>query len=423
MELANGEVAIIDLSSTEIIYKTWWSITDFYKKENTYLYKDAEHRVDELLTTAVNRRLDSSDLEVGTFLSGGIDSGLVTAIAAKHKPAIKTFTVSFDGQFNEAPYAKQVAEKYNTTHTEININFDNLKNDIEKILANYGEPFFDDSAIPSYYVSKAAREHVTVILNGDGADELFAGYRRYVPFAKYNFFNSSNGVKNTSAVLKKILPAANNKMSKYNYLYRLIDLNTKSGIGKYLSSTVDIFEGFEKDLIFDPTSFSAVEKDFSQILSLNLSGLKTMMLLDFEVQLFSALLVKIDIATMAHSLEGRSPFLSKELLEFAPSISDDFKIKGTQTKYILRQLAKKYLPENITQLPKRGFEVPLKKWVENDLKEIIFDNVFSDNAYNKHFVKKGLLDKLYSNQLNVSAEKRAKMLWSLFCLEIWKKNI
>ncbi len=421
-ELGNGEWAIIDLSSTKIEYKKWWNITDFYKKENNYSFKDAEQHIDESLTAAVNRRLDSSDLEVGTFLSGGIDSGLVTAIAAKHKPALKTFTVSFDGQFNEAPYARQVAEKYHTNHTEININFDSLKNDIEKILTNYGEPFFDSSAIPSYYVSKAAREHVTVILNGDGADELFAGYRRYVPFAKYNFFNSSGAVNNASALLKKILPPANKKMSKYNYLYRLIDLNTKSGVGKYLSSTVDIFEGFEQDLIFNPDSFSAIEKDFSAILSLHLSGLKTMMLLDFEIQLSGALLPKIDIATMAHSLEGRSPFLCKELLEFAPAVNDAFKIKGTQTKYILRHLAKKYLPENITRLPKRGFEIPLKKWVENDLKEIISDTVFSDNAYNRQFIKKDLLDKLHSNQLNASAEKRAKMLWSLFCLEVWKKN-
>jgi asparagine synthase (glutamine-hydrolysing) len=421
-ELGNGEFAIIDIASTKINYKTWWNIADIYCKENKLSFKDAEQHVDELLIQAVNRRLDSSDLEVATFLSGGIDSGLVTAIAAKHKPNIKTFTVSFEGQFNEAPYAKQVADKYKTNHTEININFDNLKNDIEKIIANYGEPFFDDSAIPSYYVSKAAREYVTVILNGDGADELFGGYRRYVPFAKYNFFNTRNSIKTASEIIKNLLPAANNKMNKYNYLYRLVDLNTKNGIGKYLSSTVDIFEGFENELIFENNSLATFEKDFAQILSLNLSGLKTMMLLDFDVHLFSALLVKIDIATMANSLEGRSPFLCKGLLELAPSLNDNFKIKGMQTKYILRQLAKKYLPENITALPKRGFEVPLKKWVENDLKEIIFDAVFSENAYSKNFVKKNLLDKLYTNKLSISAEKRAKMLWSLFCLETWRKN-
>ncbi|UAY52220.1 asparagine synthase (glutamine-hydrolyzing) [Ferruginibacter albus] len=421
-ELGNGEIAVIDLSSAKINYKTWWNIADFYTKENSLHFNDALQKVDELLTTAVNRRIDSSDLEVATFLSGGIDSGLVTAIAAKHKPHIKTFTVSFDGQFNEAPYAKQVANKYKTKHTEINISFNNLKNDIEKILTQYGEPFFDDSAIPSYYVSKAAKEHVTVILNGDGADELFGGYRRYVPFATYNFFNSGKGVKAGSTALKKILPASHNKMSKYNYLYRLIDLNTKSGVEKYLSSTIDIFEGFEDKLISHKRSFTEFEKDFAQIASLNLSGLKTMMLLDFDVHLFSALLVKIDIATMAHSLEGRSPFLCKELLELAPALNDGFKIRGTQTKYILRQLAKKYLPENITKLPKRGFEVPLKKWVNGDLKEMIFDHVFSANAYNRQFVKKNLLDAIHANKLNASDEKRAKMLWSLFCLEVWKKN-
>ena len=127
--------------------------------------------------------MESSDLEVGSFLSGGIDSGLVTAIASQYNNKLKTFTVSFDGEYDEAPLAKLVAERYHTDHYEIKIFFDNLTGEIEKILSNYGEPFFDSSAIPSYYVSAAAKKKITVILNGDGGDEIFGGYRRYVPFA------------------------------------------------------------------------------------------------------------------------------------------------------------------------------------------------------------------------------------------------
>ena len=158
---------------------------------------------------------------MGSFLSGGIDSGLVTAIASRYTNKLKTFTVSFDGEYDEAPLAKLVADKYKTNHTEIKISFDHLRDDVEKIIANYGEPFFDSSAIPSYYVSAEARKHLTVILNGDGADELFGGYRRYVPFAQYDFFKANALVKNTAALAKKILPASDNKKSKYNYLYRL----------------------------------------------------------------------------------------------------------------------------------------------------------------------------------------------------------
>ena len=144
-------------------------------------------------------------------LSGGIDSGLVTAIASGYHKNLKTFTVSFDGEYDEAPLAKQVAQKYGTKHTEIKISFENLKNDLETILGNYGEPFFDSSAIPSYYVSKESKKHVSVVLNGDGADELFGGYRRYVPFAQYDFFRKNILVKTPASIFKTLAPASNNK--------------------------------------------------------------------------------------------------------------------------------------------------------------------------------------------------------------------
>ena len=286
--------------------------------------------------TAVKRRLESSDLEVGCFLSGGIDSGLVTAIASGIIVILKTFTVSFEGEYDEAPLAKLVAEKYKTHHTEINISFDHLKNDVEKILSNYGEPFFDSSAMPSYYVSKEAKKYLTVILNGDGADELFAGYRRYVPFSKYDFFKKNLLVKNGASFFKKILPPSNNKKSKYNYLYRLASLASKSHLEIYLSAGVDIFEDYEQYILQPDFDYlSTMKKDFDVIATANLSGLKKIMNMDFDTNLFSDLLVKMDIATMANSLEGRSPFLSKEIFEYAPSINDKFKINGTTTKYLL----------------------------------------------------------------------------------------
>ena len=187
LELNAGSYLSIDSATMDIKEIRWWNINQFYQSKNKDGFQNSLQKVDELLHTAVKRRVESSDLEVGSFLSGGIDSGLVTAIASKYNQQIKTFTVSFDGAYNEAPLARLVANQYGTHHTEIPISFDNLKFDIEKILCNYGEPFFDSSAIPSYYVSKEAKKHLTVILNGDGADELFGGYRRYVPFKKYDF--------------------------------------------------------------------------------------------------------------------------------------------------------------------------------------------------------------------------------------------
>jgi asparagine synthase (glutamine-hydrolysing) len=422
-ELAGGNFLLIDCTTLEIKEKCWWNINEIYAQSNKDSFEESLLKVDFFLHTAVKRRVESSDLEVGSFLSGGIDSGLTTAVASRYNQSIKTFTVSFNGEYDEAPLAKLVADKYQTNHTEIKIGFDTLKNDLENIIGNYGEPFFDSSAIPSYYVSAAARKHLTVILNGDGADELFGGYRRYVPFAQYDFFKTNKAAKNLAGFLKSMLPHPNNKKSKYNYLYRLASLASKENLEIYLSAGVDIMEDFEQYIKHPKFDYlQLMRDDFNQIAGSNMSGLKKLMNMDFNTTLFSQLLVKMDIANMANSLEGRSPFLSKELLEYAPAMNDSFKIKGSTTKYLLRTLAKKYLPDELINQPKRGFEIPLKTWVENDLKEIVFDFVGSKSSLSQQFIDKGFIDSLLNRTANIPDEKRAKILWTLMSMEIWYKK-
>ena len=423
-ELTAGTFLIINCNTLSVSETRWWNINDFYRIQNNDSFETSLQKTNEYLHKAVKRRIESSDLEVGSFLSGGIDSGLITAIASEYKASLKTFTVSFSGEYDEAPLAKLVAEKYNTHHTEIKISFDNLKNDLEKILSNYGEPFFDSSAIPSYYVSREAKKHVTVILNGDGADELFAGYRRYVPFAHYDFFKKNYLVKKGASFLKKTMPPAHNKKTLYNYLYRLASLSSKSNLEIYLSAGVDIFEDYEQ-FIIDPgfDYMRQIREDFDKIANSNLSGLKKIMNLDFDTNLFSDLLVKMDIATMASSVEGRSAFLSKELLEYVPSLSGTYKIKGKTTKYILRKLSEKYLPATIAVQPKRGFEIPLKSWVNNELKEPVFDYLTSTECFYKNFVEQKFVLNLLNGKIKIPAEKRAKILWTLLSLEIWYKKV
>jgi asparagine synthase (glutamine-hydrolysing) len=264
-----------------------------------------------------------------------------------------------------------------------------------------------------------------VILNGDGADELFGGYRRYVPFANYDFFKSGGLVKNAANVLNKVLPKSHNKKSFYNYLYRLASLASKDSVEIYLSAGVDIFEDYEH-LIQAPEGLdyiSVMRKDFDALANSSLSGLKKIMNMDFDATLFTDLLVKMDIATMAHSLEGRSPFLCKEILEYAPGLDDKYKIHGSSTKYLLRQLAKKYLPSPIIHQPKRGFEIPLKNWVNGELKEIIHDYVGGSNALSRQLLQPGAVEKLLADHGSIPAEKRAKILWTLFSLECWYKRI
>lgn len=423
-ELKAGSHLTVDCNTLQLKEKRWWNINDFYQKSSNDSLEESMQKTDDYLHLAVKRRIESSDLEVGSFLSGGIDSGVATAIASEYNHSLKTFTVSMDSGYDEAPLARLVAQKYNTHHTEIKISFDNLKNDLEKILSNYGEPFFDSSAIPSYYVSREAKKHVTVILNGDGADELFGGYRRYVPFAKYDFFKKNILIKSGASLLKKLLPPSNNKMSAYNYAYRLISLASKSDLEIYLSASVDIFEDYQQYFINPGFDYlQPMKEDFNKITGSNLSGLKKLMNMDFDASLFNQLLPKMDIATMANSLEGRSAFLSKELLEYIPTLPDNYKIKGKTTKYMLRQLATKYLPAELINQPKRGFEIPLKNWIENELTEPVFDYLLSSNSLYQNFVQKSFVEGLLNKKISISDEKRAKILWTLLSMEIWHKKV
>ncbi len=423
-ELPAGCYATISLLNPSVTVQRWWDVFSFYGKKVDDNLDTACAKVDSILHKAIKNRVDSSDLEVGSFLSGGIDSGLVTAIAKQYNPSLKTFTVSFDGEYNEAPLAEMVAKKYNTSHHEIRISFDHLLEDTETILANYGEPHYDESAIPSYYVSREAKKYLTVILNGDGGDELFAGYRRYVPFAKIDFFRHNVIRSGFSRMLYHLTPPVQSKMNKINYLRRMFFTGSRLGFDAYLSATTDIFEGYEKEIFHHQYPVCKdMEADFSRIFNADLTGLQKIMLLDFDNILPSLLLVKMDIATMAHSLEGRSPLLCKELLEYVPSLSDNLKIKGTTTKYLLRQLAKKYLPDELIHQPKRGFEPPLRHWVDHELRQLIGDYIISGDALYPTFLKKEFIQKLLDNRVRVQPEKRAKMLWLIFTLEVWYKKV
>ena len=353
------------------------------------------------------------------FLSGGIDSGLITSIAAGFTPKIKSFTVRFPGEYDESPLAKLVAERYSTDHHEIDIDFKNLSEDFENIVGNYGEPFSDSSAIPSYYVAKEAKKHVSVVLNGDGADELFGGYRRHVAFSKFNLYSSPRYLKLISSILLKVMPKTNSKKNLYNYLYRLLNLFAAEKDDLYWYATSDTFVGYTENFKRQVGSFDEI----SQLLESNkaLTSLEKSLLLDFNILMFGVLLVKMDIATMSNSLEGRSPFLSKDILNLAPRIQGKYKISGNKTKYVLRELSKKYLPVELIDQPKRGFEVPLRNWVEGDLKPLIFEYLDKGNSFSREFLSTEFIGKLLHKPHLFPREKRAKMLYKLLVLEVWKQ--
>jgi len=421
-QLEQGSFAKINLQVTsmqklKLDKKKYFNILDLYNTafhQPQISFQEALMQTKEALQKSVKNRLISSDLEVGAFLSGGIDSSLVVALSSKilNKP-IKTFTVSFEdsNSYDESHLAKLVADKYNTSHNKISINMDNLSSDIDGILSSFGEPFFDSSAIPSFYVAQEAKKYVSVVLNGDGADELFGGYRRYVAM-KYNSFFS------IFSQISHILPLPKNKKNIYSHLYRALKMSMKKNLDFYLSSSSDIFE--DSYSIEDNYLLNDFRDEVSTVFDLNLDLVSKMLYLDFSNILYSDLLKKIDITSMHYALEARSPFLSKYMIELAPQIPTKYKINNITTKYILRELSKEYIPQELVNQPKRGFEIPLVKWVNNDLKDNIFDSL--NNGYSDSFVDKKFTKNLLANKINISSEKRAKMLWSLFCLNSWKNN-
>jgi len=422
-EIEPGSFLCISTRNLKILKrKKYFNIQDIYQKfsmENLITNeKEARLLVEQSLKKSVYNRLVSSDVEVSAFLSGGIDSSLVVALARKYKK-LQTFTVKFEGMYDESKIASKIAKYLNVPNDIVEISLKNLEQDIEEILLSYGKPFFDSSAIPSYYVSREAAKHTKVVLNGDGGDELFAGYRRYVPFRYEKILNFLKLI----ASIYKTLPVPTEKMSLYNYLYRLLKTIGKSGLSFYLSLTTDIFEDIYEN--WSRNKYMEALNDYIvEILSLQgLDFVQKLLILDFNIILPSDLLQKMDIATMKNSLEARSPFLSVCMIEVAAKLNTSLKIKGRATKYILRKLASRYLPKDVVNLPKRGFEIPLVKWVDGKLKKIMKHYVLDKPVLYPEFVSQNLVSRVFNRELKIAEDKRAKILWNLFTLEVWGQHV
>ena len=394
----------------------YFDMRALFMREKVASLPHAMAEVEDSLRACVKRRLESSSIEVGSFLSGGIDSSLVVAIASEFCPSLQTFTVAFEGMYDESPLAALVAERYHTRHSVLHIDTKCLADDIEGILRAYGRPFMDSSAIPSYYVVKEAKKHVSVILNGDGADELFGGYRRYVPFAL-----GWVGAARALSWLVPLLPKSHRQKSLYTYALRLLSMARKQGAALYASATIDSFEDV-LDIAADCAYTQKLDSFVRDVCAdSRLSPLSRWLYLDSQLLLLCDLLPKMDIATMQHALEARSPFLGSEMIETSIRISDSLKIKNRHTKYILRELAKKYLPTQLVSAPKRGFEVPLAHWVAHDLRDVMTQRIQSC-ALLPELLPSNFVQELLHKPQNFATQKRAKMLFTLFALAVWAER-
>jgi asparagine synthase (glutamine-hydrolysing) len=379
------------------------------------------------LRDAVRRRL-ISDVPLGAFLSGGVDSSAVVALMAGLSDApVKTFSIGFEEkEFDELPYARLVAQRYATDHHEFIVK-PNATEIFPQLVWHYNEPYADASGIPTYYLSQLARRHVTVALNGDAGDENFAGYRRYITATRAQQFDRLPApVRRTIGAVARMAPAPERADSIVyrgrRWLRRLAD----SPPSRY-SRKMMIFDPDLKQEVCEPDFIAATggpagpqflldafsESDAPDMVDAQLD-------VDVNYYLSDCLLVKVDIATMAHGLEGRSPMLDHEFMAFAASLPSALKLRGTTTKYIFKQAVRDLLPPDIIDRPKKGFSVPLEKWFRQELRELSGDLLLDGRLARRGYVKPQAVRRLLEEHWR-GADEWHNQLWSLLMLESWHR--
>lgn len=416
-----------------IIKKRYWNL-DFTKKL-TLSEHEWEERILAKLRESVRMRL-TSDVPLGAHLSGGIDSSLVVALMAEEmKESVKTFSIGFgESDYNELPYARLVAERYKTDHHEFMIKPDAIEM-LAKLAYQYEEPYADSSALPTWYLSQLTKRQVTVALNGDGGDENFAGYTRYNAmqfFELLRFVPAKRLLAETNR-----LAYAVTKQKIFQKGYRFLSSYATSPVDFYLR-IIDYFSQEEKNFIYTREFKEATKNSrwcsFINSLSLfpsldgrgrgeggGLHWLDQLLAIDINSYLPDDLLVKVDIASMAHGLEVRSPFLDHEFMELAAQMPSRLKMCWGAKKYLLKKIARQYLPSECVDRPKQGFGVPLEHWFRGDLlpylREQLLDQKFLAHGF---FTREGierLIDDHASHRQNY-----ANHLWALLVLREWLKN-
>ncbi len=419
----------------------YWNIRDYYlkgeaekKKRKNRPEEEIAEELEQVLNKSFKLRL-VSDVPVGIFLSGGIDSSLVTAILQKRsaKP-LKTFTIGFhESEFDEAPWAKKVSAYLGTDHTELYCTPKDAFEIIPKLPELYDEPFGDSSSIPTYLLSRFAKDRVKVVLSGDGGDELFYGYDRYRIFDKslrnldtmplaakkllLGLLNRINPDQVTRLYerTKDFLPSASNVKGKYIKLRKV--LGSGDLFGKYLS-LFSVFQDQEFDALKLPSPYTL---DFKMDHSRWFDDVTSLMDIDFRTYLPDDLLTKLDRATMGVSLEGREPFLDHQLLEYAAMLPNSFKYKNRKSKYILRKILYRHVPAGLIDRPKQGFGVPVFSWFNDKLKGLYLeylneDRIRREGVFDTEYV--GTLLKRYFSGKDTDPCK----LWHIFSFQLWNER-
>jgi len=409
----------------EVTVQRYWDLS--YRQKRPVVgeagLRDLQEEIIERLREAVRIRL-MSDVPLGAFLSGGIDSSIVVALmAGLMDQPVKTFSIGFkEDEYNELPYARMVAERYHTDHHEFIVKPD-AQAIFPELVWHYNEPFADSSAIPTYYVSKLARQFVTVVLTGDGGDENFAGYPRYQNLAEYGLNRSY-----PNWLRRWLKPAANLQMFTRRQpptmqdRQRLKDL-TQQRLLYY--QRITHFSEYYQQSLYTADFFERLNGKFGVDIMLDkyrqsdaAAFLDATLYVDFNLYLPDTLMTKTDIAGMTHSLEARMPILDHHFIEFVATIPPELKLKdGTISKYIFKKAVEPYLPHEVIYRPKMGFGVPTDHWFRNELKDMTYDILLSQRALERGYFQKTYVQSMLDRHQN--GENWQYLIWNLLMLEMW----
>ncbi|MDX6696418.1 MAG: asparagine synthase (glutamine-hydrolyzing) [Blastocatellia bacterium] len=408
----------------EVRIERYWQ-PDFSKKLDISEEEAGERAVAEL-REAVRVRL-MSEVPLGAFLSGGIDSSAVVALMSEQSSApVKTFSIGFEEQdFSELHHARRVAEHVGAEHHEFIVRPDAMEV-LPTLVEHYGEPYADSSAIPTYYVARETRKHVTVALNGDGGDECFAGYERYAAMRLAERYHKVPGALRQSLIGRAVemLPAAANNRTRVGRVKRFMRAAALPKVERYLRWTSVFDRDAQSELYSDSFRHETARLDAADFLApwfarANGAGIVDATLLaDTMTYLPNDLLVKVDIASMAVSLEARSPFLDHHVIEFAASLPEKYKLRGLTTKYLLKRVLRQLLPVENLERRKMGFGVPIGHWFRNQMQGFLRETLLSERALKRGLFQPATVTRLVEQHTR-GERNHEHQLWTLLMLELW----
>lgn len=430
-KLKPGHFAFLDLSSRNFTTTCYWNVYDSYNKPKLSVsFEEAKEQTKSLIVSACNYRM-VADVPVGVFLSGGYDSTLVTALLQQERSTpLKTFTIGVpDIGLNEAPYAKDIAKHLGTDHTEYMCTEKEAFDLIPELPFHFDEPFADSSAIPTTLVSKIARKEVTVALSADAGDEVFAGYNRYDYMLRYGKkLNRIPGfVRKSTSAMMNLIPADKIPIlrSKYNFHNRYEKLK---GILKDSSAEnimLNLSQQFtdEKLKLFMANDFQQLSTAFQskELEPKHYSPLAYMMAIDYQTYLVDDILQKVDRSTMTASLEGREPLLDHRIIEYAAQLPNHYKYHNGVKKYILREIAHDYIPPTLMDRPKMGFAIPIGKWMQDDLRDLVESYINEETIRSQGLFDWQEVSSLKSAFLEGKTEYEMK-IWYLLMFQMWMEK-